>query len=109
MSRPRIYEDLVTTSVSVSRKDLDLAVSRGINLSELLRDAMTLALGSPTGALPKSRAKSRIKGVPVHLKNKAMKQIVNDPRVADFWAGFINTRCATELRGQDLMELIPRC
>lgn len=109
MSRPRVYEDLVTTSVTVDRKQLRDAKEKGINISEIMRDALTLALGSPTGTIPMPRAKKKIRGVPVHLKNKALKFVQEDPRVADWWADLINGRCNTELQGQDLMELIPRC
>jgi hypothetical protein len=109
MARPRIYEDLVTTSVTVDKRQLDLAKAQGINISELMRDALTLALGSSTGRIPMPRAKSKIRGVPVHLKNKALKFVQEDPRVAGWWANLINDRCATELQGQDLLELIPVC
>lgn len=109
MARPRVYEDLVTTSVTVSRKDLDLASRRGINISELLRDALTLSLGSVSGRLPVSRARRKIKGVPVRLRDKALKLVADDPRVAVAWSGIINARCGTQLEPQDLIALIPVC
>jgi hypothetical protein len=109
MARPRVYEDLVTTSVKVDRKALYQAMDRGINISELLRDALTLALRSPTGKVPKTQAAKRFIGVPVPLKNKAMKHAGLDPRTAEAWANIINNRCNTSLKPKDILDMIPKC
>lgn len=117
MPRPRIYEDLTSTSVKVERRQLQEAIDLGINISELVRDALNNALKTPDTRARKKEAEKKMKGVPVKLKRKAIsmveREMVEDPDfapgVASHWASEINRVCHTSVEPKDLIDLVPKC
>jgi len=116
MVRPRVFDDLRTTSVTVDASQLREAREAGINLSELMRSAISSALKHETAGVVKGapdaerigEASKRAHAVPERLMAKALICVWENPRVATRWAETLNKRCNAELQPTDLLALAPR-
>lgn len=112
MARPKEFEDLTTTSLTVGREQLREAKDRGLNLSDLLRGALNSALKTPVkrakASKTSARVKKKIRGIPKILMHMKLGMVAKNPSVADRHAVSLNARCNTSLTGQDLLTLIPR-
>ncbi len=112
MARPKEFEDLTTTSLTVGRKQLQEARDRNINLSDLLRGVLAGVLKTPVKRSKDSRAsakvKKKIRGIPKMLMNMKLGIVAKNPARADQHASSLNIRCNTSLTGEDLLALIPR-
>lgn len=111
MARPKEFEDLTTTSLTVGRKQLQEAKDIGLNLSDLFRIALNTALRTPAKKSKEkqlaARIKRKIKGIPVRFIDRSLGIVADNPACADKRANFINGKCNTDLTGQDLLALVP--
>ncbi len=112
MARPKEFEDLTTTSLTVGRRQLKEAKERDLNLSDLFREALNSVLKTPVKRAKDSKASARVKkkirGIPKMLMNMKLGIVAKNPSAADRHATSLNMKCNTELTGEDLMSLIPR-
>lgn len=108
MTRPTIYGDLVTTCVTVDREQLRRAKNSGINISDLLRDALREATHRKAELVKKRAIAKKFHGVPVAVVNHALHLVSVDDKRALALAGDFNKRYGTSLVPGDLLNLIPR-
>ena len=109
MTRPTEFEDLVTTSVTIGRAQLHEAKDRNVNISEVLRSALSRKLRVRAEDVPEEADDPAFKGVPVALKQKVVKKVSIHPKSAAAWAEVLNRECGTRVTAQDIISAIPRC
>lgn len=111
MARPKEFEDLTTTSLTVGRQQLQEGKERGLNLSDIFRDALNSALKTPVRKVKEknlaARIKKKIRGIPVKFVDLNLSIVAKNPGKAGQQANFMNARCNTSLTGQDLLALVP--
>lgn len=106
--RPREFEDLTTTSITVPRSLLKQATSLKINISEICREAMAKALDNPEAiqkTKQKSKLKEKFKGIPRHYLNEMERHIaMKGTACAVRWAAEANKLWNVELSSQDCVN-----
>jgi hypothetical protein len=104
--RPVVYDDLTSTSVKVEREALKRAKEAGINVSEVLREALAERLGS---AEPPVDIAEKFRGLPAHVVSK-VKRLVMGEHYGKAWAilSKLNSETGRDLHIADVEAIMPR-
>ena len=109
MVRPRNFDNLAITSISIERNTLDRAKEMNINISEICREALAREINDPEIVKQAEKKKSiteKFMNVPSMLRRKLVNFVGEDPRRAERWACILNERCNTTFQPQEIMEYV---
>jgi len=111
VGRPREFEDLVHTAVTINRSLLDKAKELNINISEVCRNALAIEINDPKiirKIKRQRKIKEKFKKVPRTLRQKIDKLVGEDPGRAKIWANIVNKRCNLQLTRNDILNYVTR-
>lgn len=106
MARPNEYVDLKTTCVTVERQLLEEAKKLGLNVSDVLRNALATRIGE-VPKKQKSRTK-KFKGLPTYVVNRAKKNIISGGRLVPVTIDWLRKDYGVNCSVEDLQALLPR-
>lgn len=99
--RPPEHEDLVTTSVKIEAQLLREAKNMNINLSEVLRNALSMAINLPEYQ-ERAKIDKRLEKVSILMRKKIKKRIQEDQNTGIRWADWLKTKHKIEITADEL-------